>query len=470
MPMRKRALVALAGTVCLVLAACGTRLDHQEIMSASANTGVAVPGVAAEGQGSTAFGDSLAGGVTGSDSASVPGVSTGSTAGSVAGTGSSAGPVGSSGGSGGATAAVADGSPLVIGTIGAYSGGTVNPLAPGARMLQGWAAAVNDAGGIGGRPVKVIVMDDQGEPGKSKSMMRELVEEHKVDAVVSAMTTPETMGSWLSYAEQQGVPIIGGLCAGEWSTPSPVLFRQCPPKPNFIYGTAKIGADYGQGNGLGLLVCTETNSCSDTEEILVDDGAAKRAGLEVAYNAKISLFASDFTSECIQARNNGVDLMWVVADPGTVARVAASCSRQNYHPQFLQDSASVMGDTVSEPGLGNMLAGMPTFPFAGMSTPAYQEFASVWEQYGDGSAPSPATSLAWASAKLFEQAAASAKGDINRASLIEALRGMSGETLGGLTAPMTFGPQGAAPTNCVFYMRGSGGQWTAPGNGKPICE
>lgn len=475
MAKRNRAMAGLAAALCLVLAACGSRLDHESIVVAAAGGGTA-PGESAQGQGEVGMPGDVSGGTAESRAGSTSAGPSSGTAESGAGTSATgSGPSGSGGTNGtngtkeGKGGGSSGGPPLVIGTLGTFSGGSAETLAPAARAVQAWAAHVNGAGGVNGRQVKVVVMDDGGQPSKAKSQMQDLVENHKVVAVVAAMTTPSTMQAWKGYVEQRQVPVIGGLCAPEWDQPSPVLFRQCPPNDQQIFGTAKLGAQHGKGNGLGLLSCTEADSCTGPQRELVDNGAAKRAGLEVRYNAKISLFSSDYTSECLQARNNRVDLMWVVGDPGTVSRVAASCNRQNYHPQFLQMSATVGADTVSKTGLGNMLLGMPVFPFVGISTPAYQEFAATWKRYAGGKGPSPSAALGWTSAKLFEKAVKSSRGDISRASLIKALRGMKGERLGGLTAPMTFGPKGTVDVNCTFFMRGSGGKWTAPNRDKPIC-
>lgn len=98
----------------------------------------------------------------------------------------------------------------------------------------------------------------------------------------------------------------------------------------------------------------------------------------------------------------------MVGDAGTIARVAASCNRQNYHPQFISLGGALSADSVSKPGLGDMVVGTPVFPFAGLSTPAFRAFDAVWKRYGGGSAPNAAAADGWSSAKLFALGARSA--------------------------------------------------------------
>lgn len=461
---RRRIAAALFAAVSLVLAACGTRLDHGAIVSAAGGMGTQGDGGLGVQDGGAA-GD-VPGAQKGPGATKGPGGKAGANGDGVTGRGPSAGG-GTPGERGGDRGPSGDGKPIVIGTVGAYSGPGGTALAQGARALQVWGAYINAKGGVDGHPVKVIVMDDGGDAAKARSLMKELVEERDAVAVVSAMTVVETLNSWRKYVEEKRVPVVGGSCGPEW-TASPMLFRQCPASPEQIFGTALLGAKFGASKQFGGLFCSETESCTFVENELFNKGGAKRAGLDPRYQARISVFQADFTAECIQAQNSGVKLMMVVADPGTVERVASSCRRQGFTPQYLQIASTLRADAVSRPGLGNMVAGMSVFPFAGLSTPASQEFVAAWKRYGGGQAPGPAAAQGWASAKLFEKAAASGA-DITRASLVKALRALQGERLGGLTTPMTFGANGPTDVKCMFYMRGSGGRWSAPQGDKPVC-
>jgi branched-chain amino acid transport system substrate-binding protein len=459
---RRRAVAALVATGSLVLAACGTRLDHDTIVRAGsgvgAGEGFAEDGALADGTGPGKGRSGTKGGPGGPAGASGDGP--GRSAGAGSGNGSDGGP--------GGPGRVGNKEPLVIGTVGAYSGPGGTALAQGARALQVWGASVNAKGGVDGHPVKVIVMDDGGDAAKARSLMKELVEERKAVAVVGAMTVVETLNSWRKYVEEKRMPVVGGSCGPEW-TASPMLFRQCPGSPAQVYGTARIGAKFGKSKQFGALFCSETESCTFVERELFNKGGAKRAGLDPRYRARISVFQADFTAECIQARNSGVKLLMVVADPGTVERVASSCRRQGLTPQYLQIASTLRADAVRKPGLSDVLAGMSVFPFDGLSTPAFREFDAAWARYGGGQAPGPAAAQGWASGKLFEKAVRTAGGDISRASIVTALRKLRGERLGGLTAPMTFGANGPTDVPCLYYMRGTGGRWTAPQGDKLVC-
>lgn len=464
---RRRVAAALAAVATLTIAACGTRLDHGAIVQAGATAGA--PAGAASG-------------MPGEDPAAGPAGAVGQPGDAAAGVGNEQGVPGSTGpaaasrgqaGSGvpgqtGKAPGGSGGGPIVIGSVGSYSGAAGSAWAFGARALQAWAASVNQKGGIGGRQVKVIVYDDGADTAKARSQVQELVEQHNAVAIVAAMATAQGLEAWRGYVEQKKVPVIGGDCGPAWVA-SPVLFRECTTSQDNLMGFAVLAAKYGKSKEFGGLFCQEDQGCAFAEERLFTKGDAKRAGLNPRYRARISITQPDFTSECIQARNNGVELLFVAGDPNTVGRVASSCRRQNYNPQFAQIDGTVSATTPGKPGLEDVLMVSRVFPFTDLATPAFKEFEAAWAKHGGGQPAGPAAAMGWASAKIFEAAAKAAGGDISRESLLQQLYRVKNERFGGLTVPLTFTSGGTNAAKCLFLMQGEGGKWTAPQADKPQC-
>lgn len=475
---RTRMAIVLLLALSLTVAACGTRLDRDTIISAG-YAGASGGKAGATGQVGP-DGESLVpgaqDGVPGSpdgDVASVPGQedsratgqgNQGGTAGSPGGSsGNGLGGQGAGGGGGGG--------PIVIGSVGSYSGPVGTSYAGGARALQAWASAINAKGGINGRKVQVHVYDDGANGAKARSQVQELVEERKAVAVVASMATL-TLAQWRGYVEEKKIPVIGGDCALDMWNESPVLFTQCATVDTTAWSVVSVGGKLGKSKKWGALICTEAPTCGKYERLWWDDGWAKKAGLEPLYRARISVAQADFTSECISARNAGVELLTVLSEPSTVARVAASCRRQNYQPKFLQGGGgTIAANTPSQPGLGDVLASAPTFPFAGLNTPAAQEFYSAWQRYGGGSQPDASASLGWTAAKIFEKAAKKAGADVTPAGLIKALTTISNDRIGGLAAPITYrAGKPALDFKCWFVMQAKNGKWTAPQGDRLSCR
>lgn len=463
---RARTIAVLVAVVTLILTACGSRIDHDNIVSAAGSSGVnpntafGVPGEV--GPDGNPLGEELVAdgnprdagaagtrepGVAADEEGDIPGIGSG-TRGAPSGTGNT------------------KGHPIVVGNVGTYSGPIGSMLRQAPRAVQAWAASVNARGGLNGHPVKVIVMDDGGDAAKSRSQVQELVEQHKVVALVGNMPLAASLKAWQPYIEEKKIPVIGGSCIDGWND-SPMLFSQCPSLDSSIFGTVLVGAKHGKSKKFGAFVCTEDPSCSYMADRWFKGGQAERAGLDPRYQANISITQPDYTAECIQARNAGVELLSVMGDPNTWERVAASCHRQNYNPQFIENSV-VSANLPSKPGFSDALSPQLVMPFAGVSSPVFREFEDAWRKYGSGVIEGSA-SMGWAGAKIFEKAARTAESDISSVGLVRSLYTFKNERFGGMTVPLSYGPKGTSDSHCIFFMKAKGGRWTAPAGDRPLC-
>lgn len=97
---------------------------------------------------------------------------------------------------------------ILVGQFAAQSG----PAAElGKRMQLGMLAhfnAVNAAGGINGRSIKLVSRDDGYEPEKAAAAVKALIEEDKVFALVGSVGTPTTLAA-VPAINAAGIPLIG---------------------------------------------------------------------------------------------------------------------------------------------------------------------------------------------------------------------------------------------------------------------
>jgi branched-chain amino acid transport system substrate-binding protein len=123
--------------------------------------------------------------------------------------------------------------------------------------------------------------------------------------------------------------------------------------------------------------------------------------------------------------------------------------------------------------LENVILTLQTFPFAGLTTPAFKEFTQAMASVAPNEVIGPATSYGWAAAKLFELAAnraAVASSSLSPKTLVAGMRTIKGETLGGLTVALDF--TGSRPNNqpCAFIIQADGsGKWSLPVGSDPYC-
>ena len=97
---------------------------------------------------------------------------------------------------------------ILVGQFAAQTG----PAAElGKRMQLGMLAhfnAVNAAGGIHGRSIKLVSRDDGYEPEKAAAAVKALIEEDKVFALVGSVGTPTTLAA-VPAINAAGIPLVG---------------------------------------------------------------------------------------------------------------------------------------------------------------------------------------------------------------------------------------------------------------------
>jgi branched-chain amino acid transport system substrate-binding protein len=486
-PSRPTALRTWSALSLLALVtACGTAIPHTDVVSASQGGGAAAPGSTtgattgavtgsggATGSGTSGTTGQLTTGGTGSTSGT-GGTSTGATGGTGGATGSTSGTstgasdTGTSGTSGTTGAVAGDTSPIIIGTVGNFSGapGVVNK--PSATGVQVWANAVNAAGGIAGHPLKVIVQDDQADPARYRQILQDLVENKHVIAFVGNGTST-TVQAGTSYLEKVRVPVVGsGDGSPAWQS-SKMQFPVVGNADALTYGDMSTAVKQGKKK-MALLSCVEASSC--TGWAAAAKKYAARAGMDIVYSANVSITQADFTSECLNARNAGANVMAVIADQNTGYRAAASCAQQGYKPSFI---AACPADADTEKTtLEGEIGAMHTFPFFGVPGNAQaDEFSNALKRYGANTNRSMYLASGWASGKLFQAAFLKGVGTNKPTSkgVLEGLWGLPrGDTLNGLILPINFKREGAATSpTCYFPAFISKGRWVAPDGMKPTC-
>ena len=118
----------------------------------------------------------------------------------------------------------ATGAPILLGAVGTKSGLIGTALAGGFRGLTVWEKWVNANGGVQGRPVKIIQVDDAGDPGKHAAAVRKLIREDGVVAFIGNIA-PFTLSAGLPLLEEAQIPAIGGDGGDSSWFHSPIAFR-----------------------------------------------------------------------------------------------------------------------------------------------------------------------------------------------------------------------------------------------------
>jgi len=441
--------------VVLLAASCGTRLTQHEIAIRAGSTGgsggtAGTAGAAGVGSGGSA---STATGTPGA----VPGKATG------AGGATTVTAAGIEAGAKGA-AAPAKAAPIIIGTVANLSGPAGAAQRPGVLAVQAWVQAINARGGINGHPIVHIVRDDGSDPARNAAAVQDLVENRGVIAFVGNFVSQSGQGA-AAYLAKRGIPVVGGDATTSLWYQNPMFFPQTVDNGKTQGAALKTLASLIGGRNLGTLVCQEAQVCAEGETAF--NQAAAAAGWSVKYNGKGSLVQPDYTANCLAARSAHVDVLGIVFDGPSTKRIARSCSDQGFKPRYV---LAAVDTTYASPDFeGSVLAGL-VFPFVGSGLPAAAEFEKTMARYAPNEPLGVVTATGWTAAKLFEAVAQGVGATPTTADILNGLYALKGETLGGLTVPLTFHRGApATPVPCAFMMVISGGRFTAPNGAKPTC-
>jgi branched-chain amino acid transport system substrate-binding protein len=349
----------------------------------------------------------------------------------------------------------------LIGEVGNWSGVVGAALAPARDALGAWAASLNAGGGISGHPIKVLVADDGGDPATDMSQIRDLVENQHV-VVLANLYAPQVNDAAIAqYAQQKGIPVVGIPDGDRSWYQSTVAFPTVASGDADAYGYAKAMADSG-AKMVGVAYCAEVPICKLGEQAWAH--YATQLGLQIAYDGQISVTQPDYTAQCLQAHGNGAQAVIVFADAASVGRFADSCTRQSYSPLLVNPLAQA--DDAHRPSLEGSVSALMAFPwFVTSGSPALDEYGQAMARYNRN--PVGALSgTGWVTGKALQKAfeIALARSSVpSSAGMFQALWSFRGETLGGLTPPLSF-YQGRPPLEvvCTFEVKVSGGRWTAP--------
>lgn len=474
---RKRAARLLLLTALVLPAACGTRLDTSAEQATGATTGVTDAGQPA----APAPGDTAAAPVQQPTTGTTPQAPTTPTGGTKsppktgsAGQGGNAGAGSGPAGSNAPASCTGTLSTINIGSVGEFSGLAGAALLNGITSVQAWVQSVNAKGGIQCHPLKLITVDDGGDPAKNQSATRQLVERDKVIAMVH-QSAPLAGSPSQQYLTQKQIPTIGGSGTEPGFYNTPMNFPQASePDAAWIAAYSALG-NYAKALGttdVGLVYCVETPICAAVGQLAKTE--APKAGVKMTYVNQATVVQPDYTSVCLSAQKAKAAILWYVMDSNSGLRLARSCDSVGYHPKYFAigiHTAPSMAGIPAFDGLGSM---SPVLPYMVTSNPSIARYHAVMKQYGAGAEPDSIGILGWSSAMLLQSALAQATLSAipTAQEILNGLYALKKDDLGGLTYPLTF-KRGEKPPQvvCGWSVTLKSGTWSSPNGTKPVvCE
>ena len=193
--------------------------------------------------------------------------------------------------------------PIKIGAILSLTGPYAALGASEKNSLEMEQKRINDAGGINGRQIQILIEDDGTDEAKAVAAATKLIEQDKVAAILGATGTGESMAV-RTVIDRSGVPEIsmagGNAITGKFD---PLVFQT--PWTNAIivpYVLKKIAAD---GHTKIAVISDDGGYGKDGLAIITTDAPA--AGLTIVSNQTFKTGDTDFAAQLTNIKNSGAD-------------------------------------------------------------------------------------------------------------------------------------------------------------------
>ncbi len=319
--------------------------------------------------------------------------------------------------------------PYRIGAVLSLTGTYAGLGIPEKNAIELEVARINEAGGIGGRPIEVIYEDDATDAAKSQAAAVKLIDEEGVLAIIGASGTGQTM-AMRSDAERAGVPVIS-MAGGSVITDdfSEWVFQTPWPNRIVVPFVLKQIAEAGY-TSVGLISDTGGYGVDGRDYVLAHAG---EAGVTIVADETYNAGDTDMSSQLTKIRGADPDavLIWAA---GKEAAIIARNARQLNMTQPLYGGSGIARqefiDGAGEAAEGVRLGtGKILVPEAfGEGSEAYEVATSFISRYEAeyGSRPDIFAGHAYDAIGLVADALGRIEGEVTSESLRDALEATEG--------------------------------------------
>ncbi|MGH7708946.1 MAG: ABC transporter substrate-binding protein [Vulcanimicrobiaceae bacterium] len=345
------------------------------------------------------------------------------------------------------------GDTIVLGQTAAQSG----PNAPTGEAkwgLQAYLDYTNAHGGVAGKKLRLISYDDGYQPAQTTALVKKLVYEDHVFAIVGSVGSPTTASVYESLNES-GVPLVG-MASG-----SPIFYQ---PTRKFVFPSWPLYST--DGKTMGAFV--KRHFPNDSVGIIYQDdafGKPIRDGILSELGAPAAMMIPyvpsqvDFSSDVIKLKSANVKvvILATIATPG--AQILNQMANLNYHPARVL-TASACGYT----GIFKSIASLDGtycsafLPAPGSSDPRWVAFSKGMEQYAPGHAADVYAAWGWLAGEVAVAGLRGISGPITRDKFVAQLDKLKNfETIGGR---LTYSAEAHDGICCQIIWQAKGDHWT----------
>ena len=328
---------------------------------------------------------------------------------------------------------------------------------------------INQQGGINGRRVTLISLDDAYGPPKTLEQTRRLIEQDGVLAIFGSFGTP-TNAATQRYLNSNGVPqLFIQAGASRWNDPS--HFPWTIPFVNLLRSEAKVYGQYILTAGPRARVAILYQNDDFGRDYL--EGLKEKLGSDAAHVivATAAYEASDPTidSQIVMLHASGADNLLIAASPKFAAQVIRKLSEIGWHPtRFLAQVSASITAVLAPAGLDKSTGVMTTTSSKSIGDPQWETdpdylawLAFMQRYYPNGNTSDGFAFTGYSNATLFAEVLRRCGDDLTRENLMAVATHLQGVHLPALLPGITvnISPNDYNPIKQMRLQRFDGQRW-----------
>ena len=352
---------------------------------------------------------------------------------------------------------------IKVGAIVSLTGSYAALGQPEQNTLNMEVKKINDAGGINGKQIDLMIKDDGTDDAKAVAAASELITQDHVVAILGPTGSSTTLAI-RGNIDRAGIPEISMAAATPITNPvDKLVFATAWPNSVVVPFTF----DYLKKHGITKIGAITDTGGFGADGLAVIKAAAPKMGMTVVDSETFNPGDTDMTAQLTKIKNTDAQavLMWTAGPEGTIIakemqdlgmKIPLYGSHGNGNLQFIQ-GAGAAANGVKFP------AGKILVPAAyGKGSAGYTQATAFITAYqaAYGAAPTTFAGHAFDAIHILADAAKTVSGDVTAAALRDAIEQTSGYV--GISGDFTFSPtdhNGMTPKALVMYEIVNG-KWT----------
>ena len=331
---------------------------------------------------------------------------------------------------------------------------------------------LNAKGGVNGRKIDFVTLDDGYEPPKALQNARRLVQQDKVFAMFNTLGTPNNLAIW-DFLNQQKVPqLYVATGASDWGADIQKHPYTIGWQPNYVT-EATVYADYLKQAKPNAKVAVLYQNDGFGKDLLggFEDGIAG-SGIKVVKKESYNVTDPTVAAPVGRLARSGADTFLDITTPKFSAQAIATVAKSGWKPLHILNNVGADKNLVLKPvGLQNAKGIVSTAYFKDPQTakwandPAVREYKAALKRYSPKSDPEDAFNMyGWSVATTMAKALEQMK-EPTRAALMDAVRNM--DEVQGTLLPgekVQTSPSDGYPLEAMQIIKFDGQNWQLQGD------